>query len=124
MRRAFALVKLKRVGIRRLALDHRRHQTHAGSTVVRASRLDGEKPHRRVAGGTFMSKQSDAKAIQNYSEKPFVKTCSNCRHFRSDLFTIDGGFYPSFQQEKNLRCNLGGFKVKKTALCDAWEAKQ
>ena len=79
-----------------------------------------------------MSKQSDAKAAQNYNPKPTPKTCANCVNYqfervlpewmvRDDLATtheenkwkveING-------VEKNHRCGIGGFAVKKTATCD------
>ena len=70
-----------------------------------------------------MSKQSDAKAIQNYTVKPFVKTCGNCKHFAFDRVLSYRTFSGvNYFDEKNLRCSLGGFKVKKTALCQDWEA--
>ena len=70
-----------------------------------------------------MSKQSDAKAIQNYTEKLFVKMCGNCARLRmeKELVSFTGG---SIWLEKGIRCSLGGFKVKKTAVCQDWEAKQ
>lgn len=71
-----------------------------------------------------MSKQSDAKALQNYTEKPFVKMCGNCKHFTFESVvshtTWSGNVY---MKEMNLRCSIGGFKVKKTAVCQDWEAK-
>ena len=69
-----------------------------------------------------MSKQSDAKALQNYTEKPFVKMCGNCEHFTFEKSGVTG-FFGAFVEHKNLRCSLGGFKVKKTAVCQDWEAK-
>ena len=70
-----------------------------------------------------MSKQSDAKAIQNYTVKPFVKTCGNCKHFAFEVIVHKGEpYYPNVTEDRNLRCSLGGFKVKKTALCQDWEA--
>lgn len=69
-----------------------------------------------------MSKQSDAKAIQNYTEKPFVKMCGNCEHLATDE-RIHAGTFGSVVISHSLRCSLGGFKVKKTAVCQDWEAK-
>ena len=71
-----------------------------------------------------MSKQSDAKAIQNYQEKPFVKTCSNCANYRSEI--VRHGYNWAGAEcfrETNMRCSVGGFAVKKTALCEDWKEK-
>jgi len=64
-----------------------------------------------------MSKQSDAKAEQNYTRE--LKTCSNCKHFTYE--TEKSGWNNSYTIEKNLRCGIGGFKVHKTATCDKHE---
>ena len=72
-----------------------------------------------------MSKQSDAKAIQNYTEKPFVKMCANCEHFTFDnVFSHKDWNGKEYTKEENLRCQKGGFAVKKTAVCQYWEAKK
>lgn len=81
-----------------------------------------------------MSKQSEAKAEQNYRKTP--DTCSNCGNFSSELVPVAwmarsnadneaAGYKPRYnlalrasQNETNLRCTLGGFAVKKTATCD------
>jgi len=63
-----------------------------------------------------MSKQSDAKIEQGYSEMQFRKICANCKYFTFDTVKSHIG--------TNLRCHIGNFKVKKTALCDKWEDKQ
>lgn len=62
-----------------------------------------------------MSKHSNAKAIQNYTEKPFRKACENCDNYRSEKKDMDN--------EKNKHCHLGGFSVRKTALCEDWKTK-
>lgn len=84
-----------------------------------------------------MSKQSDAKAAQGYTET--VNNCGNCKHLQSDMvltawmnkenakyLSMNGK--PPFNLEKhgvekNIRCGLGGFKAKKTAVCKQWEMK-
>lgn len=70
-----------------------------------------------------MSKQSEAKANQGYVAKPVPKTCMNCQHYRSDLIdrppTRNGVIYTD---EKNLRCGIGGFAVKKMATCNEFIA--
>jgi hypothetical protein len=68
-----------------------------------------------------MSKQSDAKALQNYIEKPVPKVCVNCFHYRSVVETGNGGEWSrDWTIEKNRRCALGGFAVKRTATCDSF----
>jgi hypothetical protein len=63
-----------------------------------------------------MSRQSEAKAKQGYVPKP--QTCSNCLHFHSEI--VDRKY---LGEEKNLRCGIGGFAVKKMATCNEWAAK-
>ena len=57
-----------------------------------------------------MSKQSEAKERQVYVDRLIPNTCSNCAHFNSEL-------YKPYNREKNLRCTLGGFAVKKHGAC-------
>lgn len=66
-----------------------------------------------------MSKQSEAKARQIYVDKLIPNTCSNCVHFRSEIETIPpyNEWCTSYTKEKNMRCALGGFKVKKMGAC-------
>lgn len=71
-----------------------------------------------------MSKQSEAKASQNYRKQPMC--CQRCAHFSSDLTTRHPEWAsPGYlvHEEKNIRCNLGGFAVQKTASCDKFSAK-
>ena len=71
-----------------------------------------------------MSKQSDAKMDQGYSEKPFQKMCFNCKHFTFETVKSHIGWDNiQYFKDANLRCSIGGFKVKKTALCYKWEGK-
>lgn len=60
------------------------------------------------------SRQAKAKEKQNYRVE--ARTCSNCVYYRSDIF-ISG----TWTDEKNKRCGIGDFVVKKTAVCDLWE---
>ena len=59
-----------------------------------------------------MSKQSEAKAGQGYSESG--PTCANCAEYRSEITP-----HPDvvWVQEKNLRCAIGGFAIKKRGWC-------
>jgi hypothetical protein len=93
---------------------------------------DGQQPIQNI-----MSKQSEAKAAQGYTE--IMNNCGNCKHFQSERFLPDwkvreNRFDKSFGRplsynielhglEKNFRCGIGGFKAKKTAFCIYWEIK-
>lgn len=77
-----------------------------------------------------MSKQSDAKAAQNYNPTPSARTCSKCAHFTSvrelaPWMVVANGkgrarlYTPELHGvERQIKCGLGGFVVKKTAVCD------
>ena len=64
-----------------------------------------------------MSKQSEAKKYQNYNPKPDHASCTNCKHFTSDNVGKEGWNKKMYYQEKNLRCSIGGFAVKKNGTC-------
>lgn len=66
----------------------------------------------------MVSKQQLSKESQGYRLSP--KTCSNCSNYSSEIETKDFGQYV-WTEEKNKRCKIGGFAVKKTAVCDLWE---
>jgi len=84
-----------------------------------------------------MSKQSEAKAKQGYTEA--VNNCGNCKHLQSDLVLTawmskkNADYLSKYETppfniekhgiEKNIRCGIGGFKAKKTAFCKQWEMK-
>jgi hypothetical protein len=66
-----------------------------------------------------MSKQSDAKKKQNYREVP--DSCANCGHYESQMVekTCDAWDGKKvWTEEKGKRCSIGGFAVKKMAMCD------
>ena len=75
-----------------------------------------------------MSKQSEAKAAQRYTDKAYC--CSDCRNITRDMVLpawMRGD--PKYDNdtarnahlvEKNLRCGIGGFAVKKLGVCDCW----
>lgn len=69
-----------------------------------------------------MSKQSEAKVAQGYTRKAPPKNCAACKHFASTA-TEETGHYGTWHKESNLRCELGGFAVKKMAVCDKFEAR-
>jgi hypothetical protein len=66
-----------------------------------------------------VSKQSAAKIAQDYVPKCIPSTCGNCRHFLSDIEErVTYGY--AFKHEKNLRCGIGWFAVKKMGTCTLW----
>jgi hypothetical protein len=69
-----------------------------------------------------VSKQSEAKEVQGYRNQP--DCCQNCKHFTKD--TIEKSYYGStktWTEDKNMRCGVGGFAAKKTAVCNNFELK-
>lgn len=78
-----------------------------------------------------MSKQSEAKASQNYTPK--AHNCGDCRNLKFDitlpawmvqnnLELVSFGKEPRYTVEKNgveknIRCGIGGFAVKKMGIC-------
>jgi hypothetical protein len=62
-----------------------------------------------------MSKHKKEK--MGYDPKPIRKMCSNCVHFASDVIAKTT-YGHEWNEEKNIRCLIGEFAVKKTALCD------
>jgi hypothetical protein len=71
-----------------------------------------------------MSKQSDAKAAQNWRKEP--DGCGNCTQFAFDVVTKE---YKAFDglhiwvERKNKRCLLGGFATGDKSTCDLHELK-
>ncbi len=66
-----------------------------------------------------MSKQTDAKTQQNYRTTP--NHCGNCQHYQSQIVEKQHGSFDGvhvWNDEKNKKCTLGGFVVKKMAICD------
>jgi len=73
-----------------------------------------------------MSKQSDQKSMMGYVAKAMPRTCMNCRHFAFDKVQTHpaSSWQPSgYFEDKNLRCTIGLFAVKKMATCNQWGAK-
>jgi len=68
-----------------------------------------------------MSKQSEAKERQEYVDRPCA--CSNCRHFTSKIANHSDGWGHKWIRETEIRCGLGGFKVKKMGSCKEWSGR-
>lgn len=69
-----------------------------------------------------MSKQSEAKQAQGYEQKPVITVCKNCKHFKFKIeeYVPFGGVY---YLDKEIRCGIGGFAIKKMATCKLYERK-
>lgn len=64
-----------------------------------------------------MSKKANSKTEQGYEPKPIFAMCSNCKHFRSDKIINQW----NYEEEKNIRCGIGEFVVKKQGTCKLHE---
>lgn len=79
-----------------------------------------------------MSKQQQAKEAQGYQEKP--RNCGNCAHRAYEVVLSEWMRHTNSIQrreiysadrhgsERNQRCGIGGFAIKKTASCAKWSA--
>ncbi len=67
-----------------------------------------------------MSKKSDAKDFQKYSETVISPACGNCKHRRFKEKRIDS-LWKSRVKEVSNSCSIGGFAVKTTATCNLFE---
>jgi hypothetical protein len=63
-----------------------------------------------------MSKKNIKETI-GYNPKPVHASCINCEHYRSDLIESKS-FGHVWTEEKNIRCGLYGFAVKKMGVCN------
>lgn len=73
-----------------------------------------------------MSKQSEAKKEQGYVDKKPIQ-CSTCQHFKFDHVQTQppSTWSPNgLWEDKNIRCGIGDFAVKKTARCEKHEFKK
>jgi hypothetical protein len=71
------------------------------------------------------TKIAQAKERQQYTDKLIPSTCSNCAHFQSKVEERKStwGNY-TWTHESQLRCGIGGFKVKKLGSCSEWAGKE
>lgn len=83
-----------------------------------------------------MSKQNEAKEAQGYTL--FQSVCGNCKSYTSEMVlpawmarrnaeNVEIGREPEYKLsnhgvEKNMRCGIGGFAVKKNATCSLFSA--
>ena len=75
------------------------------------------------------TKLNQLKVAVNY--RTTLDTCSNCMHYTSKkkppAWMMEGGYsltqIVQASTDSELRCTLHNFAVKKTAVCNSWEAK-
>jgi hypothetical protein len=61
-----------------------------------------------------------AKDAQGYNPKPVWPECRNCAYYTSEK--IEKEYYGDrWDEEKKIRCALGGFAIKKTATCNKYK---
>lgn len=68
-----------------------------------------------------MSKQQEARDKQGYRATP--NACPNCKHYRSRLDLVESD-YEMIAVEKDRRCALGGFAVKRHSVCNCHEFQE
>lgn len=69
-------------------------------------------PIKKIKSNT-MSKIQKIKEQQGYNPKPVFPTCSNCTFFQSKMIKNEY----NYTEEKDIRCGLGNFVVKKNSTC-------
>ena len=67
---------------------------------------------------TFPTQKAQAKAAQAYNSKPTHPVCANCKHFRYETEIRRNLERQEYLHAINLRCNIGGFAVIRTAACN------
>jgi hypothetical protein len=69
-----------------------------------------------------MSKQSEVKKRQGYTDRAIPQVCMNCASFSFEIGCHGGN--PEYPREMNFRCRIGGFAVKKMGTCDEFSGKE
>ena len=73
-----------------------------------------------------MSKQSEMKEKQGYVAKAIPQTCQNCTRFLFDHLQTQKPTQwckDGWWEDKNMRCGIGGFAVKKMGTCREFAGK-
>lgn len=60
------------------------------------------------------------KAQQGYVDKPTPRQCATCGHYTSEIVEHPTRWGDTWLEEKNKRCGIGGFAVKKQAVCNLY----
>lgn len=72
-----------------------------------------------------MSKQAVAKLKQGYKDKAIPCVCQYCVYFNFDqIVRPAAGHYAEWTEDKNFRCSIGEFAVKKMATCELFSRKE
>lgn len=71
--------------------------------------------------GNIAERKAAMGYLQKASEPPM---CKNCVYFQSDMQVKKSPYVGQYTEEKSIRCNLGGFAVKKMAVCAMHERKE
>lgn len=67
-----------------------------------------------------MTKKTEAKINQGFVLRPVSRECGNCKNYNSTFFWDTKGRCT----EKRMRCEIGGFSVKKTNSCNLFESEK
>lgn len=67
------------------------------------------------------SKVQIQKAQQGYVEEG--PKCSTCTNYTSEMVKVTSYWRDTWTKEKNRRCGIGGFVVKKQAYCKSYAPK-
>ena len=67
------------------------------------------------------SKTQELKDSQGYTKSPMQ--CNNCKHYKSEMKTVNTRFGDAYKEEKNKRCGIGGFAVQSSASCNSYIKK-
>ena len=66
-----------------------------------------------------MSKVTEAKKKQGYVSQP--RSCGTCSRVRFDLVEVAKPYLGLMIENKNIRCEIGGFAVKVNSSCDEYD---
>lgn len=71
-----------------------------------------------------MSRQSEARLSQGFVLTPTHPTCGNCRHLESVQSRNFNDVRAQKFREKEYRCNIGKFSIRKKSTCDLHESSR
>jgi hypothetical protein len=75
----------------------------------------------------WKSKQALAQEAQGYVAKAIPRVCGNCKHFTSEKVDANADYaghawVTPYIVDKNMRCAIGGFAIKKMGTCNLHDA--
>jgi hypothetical protein len=68
-----------------------------------------------------MTKLEKLKKEIGYTKE--APTCKVCEHFTSEITYETDCYGYKYKKEKNIRCGLHGFAIKKTTYCESFARK-